>query len=87
MAMIYVELLDSEKDYLITVPINEEGVEELYTNNIFKDAYISKNMQYMVFHEDMYNYMESRLFDIINVEMGTLINMYEEEIIDNSILS
>ena len=81
--MTHVDLLDPEKDYLIIVPINDEGVDELYRNDIFKDDYISKNMQDMVFHEDMYIYMENRLFDIINVEMDILINMYEEEIVDS----
>ena len=31
--------------------------------------------------------MESRLLDFINVEMGTLINMYEEEIIESDRIS
>ena len=85
--MTHVDLLDPEKDYLIIVPINDEGVDELYRNDIFKDDYISKNMQYMVFHEDTYIYMENRLFDIINVEMDMLINMYEEEIVDSEKLN
>lgn len=85
--MAHADLLDPEKDYLIIVPTNNEGVDELYRNDIFKDNYISKNMQYMIFHEDVYNYMENRLFDIINMKMDTLINMYEEEIIENEKLN
>ena len=81
--MMNVDILDPEKDYLIIVPLNQIGEDELYRNEIFKDAYISNNLQYMVFHEDQYNYMEPRLFDIINIELGTMINMYEEEIVEN----
>ena len=36
----------------------------------------------LIFYEDTFYYMESKLFDFINVECDTLINMYEEEILD-----
>lgn len=74
------EYLDLEKDYFILVPLNEEGLNELYSYDIYKDDYVSNNIKAMIFHEDTFCYMESRLFDFINVECNLLINIYEEEI-------
>ena len=78
-----VKALNPEKDYLILVPVNQEGEDELYRGEIHNDEYIGHNFRYMLFHEEQYVYMESALFDIINVELGTLINMYEEEIVES----
>ena len=50
------QYLDIDKDYLIIVPLNDDGKNELYENNIYRDGYISKNLKYMSFHEDTYIY-------------------------------
>ena len=78
------EFLDLEHKYMILVPLNEDGLEELYQYNIYKDGKISENMKAMSFYEDTYSYMEDRLFDFINLVCGSLINMYEEEVIENN---
>lgn len=76
------ECIDPTHEYRILVPINEKAAELLYRGEIYEDGEVSGDMLGLSFGEDTFYYMESRLFDFINVECGTLINMYEEEILD-----
>ena len=78
------QFLDLTHEYLILVPLNETGVEDLYQGNIYKGNFINANFKYMLFNEETYYFLEKKLFDFINVECDMLINMYEEEIADPS---
>lgn len=76
------ECIDPTHEYRILVPVNDEAAELLYQGEIYINGEISNDMTGLIFFEDTFYYMESKLFDFINVECGTLINMYEEEILD-----
>ena len=75
--------LDLSHNYYIIVPLDAEGIERLYRYDIYFNGEIRSDMAVLVFHEDVFYYMEPRLFDFINVECGLLINMYEEETLEN----
>lgn len=76
------ECIDPIHKYRILVSINEKATDLLYRGEIYIDGEISPDLICLSFGEDTFYYMETRLFDFINVECGTLINMYEEEILD-----
>ena len=76
------ECIDPAHEYRILVPVNDEATELLYKGEIYINGEISNDMIGLIFYEDTFYYMESKLFDFINVECDTLINMYEEEILD-----
>lgn len=76
------ECINPTHEYRILVPIDKEAAAKLYQGEIYTDGEISSDMVGLVFKEDTFYYMESKIFDFINVECNTLINMYEEEILD-----
>ncbi|MCR5629642.1 hypothetical protein [Eubacterium sp.] len=85
----YREYLDLSHWYRILVPKTKEAENDLYDNNFFDENNdcIKEEFDYMEFHEDTFCFLESRLFDFINVELDIIINMYEDEIINNDQLS
>ena len=80
------EYLDLTHWYRVLVPKTKEAENKLYDDDYFDESNdcIKDEFDYMEFHEDTFCFLENRLFDFINVELGILINMYEDEIIDNN---
>jgi len=76
------EYLDLNHEYRILVPRDKDSEELLYRGEIYSMQDSSSSFSVMTFHEDVYGYLEDRLFDIINLKLDILINMYEEEIIE-----
>lgn len=84
MSLKFNEYVDPNHKYYILAPLNEEGIEQLNQYNFYdKNGGINNNFIAMEFDEETFLFMESRLFDFLNVKMDLLINMYEEEIIEN----
>ena len=76
--------LDLSQDYRILVSLDEESTNKLWSCELYdeEDGGINRNMICLSFHEDTFYYMEDYIFNLLNVKLGLLINMYEEEYID-----
>ncbi|MCQ2512991.1 MAG: hypothetical protein MJ092_06380 [Lachnospiraceae bacterium] len=76
------EYLDLSHEYRILVPKDKVSEEILYRGEIYDIQDLSNYFHVMEFHEDVYGYLEDRLFDFINIKLDILINMYDEEILE-----
>jgi len=71
-------------EYKIIAPKNAEAMEKLYRNDIYDESgKIDSCFESMTFYEDSYYPLEDILFDPINAKCDSLINMYEEEVIEH----
>lgn len=78
------ERLDiNEHAYVILVPLSEEAQERMDQYDIYDDGEVAECFKSMIFGIETEEYMEVRLFDLINAKLDILINIYEEEIIEN----
>lgn len=78
------ERLDiNEHAYVILVPLSEEAQERMDQYDIYDNGEVAECFKSMVFGLETEEYMEVRLFDLINAKLDILINIYEEEIIEN----
>lgn len=78
------ERLDiNEHAYVILVPLSEEAQERMEQYDIYDNGEVAECFKSMVFGLETEEYMEIRLFDLINAKLDILINIYEEEIIEN----
>ena len=78
------EKLDmNEHAYVILVPLSEEAQERMDQYDIYDNGEVAECFKSMVFGLETEEYMEIRLFDLINAKLDILINIYEEEIIQN----
>ena len=78
------ERLDiNEHAYVILVPLSEEAQERMDQYDIYDNGEVAECFKSMVFGLETEEYMEIRLFDLINAKLDILINIYEEEIIQN----
>ena len=78
------ERLDiNEHAYVILVPLSEEAQERMDQYDIYDNGEVAECFKSMVFGLETEEYMEIRLFDLINAKFDILINIYEEEIIEN----
>lgn len=78
------ERLDiNEHAYVILVPLSEEAQERMNQYDIYDNGEVAECFKSMVFGLETEEYMEIRLFDLINAKLDILINIYEEEIIEN----
>lgn len=78
------ERLDiNEHAYVILVPLSEESQERMDQYDIYDNGEVAECFKSMVFGLETEEYMEIRLFDLINAKLDILINIYEEEIIEN----
>ena len=84
---VFTEYLDIYHEYRVLVPLSEEAEERLYRGEIYDDGEISECFVKMVFNEEIFVYLENRLFDILNVKFNLLINMYEEEILEREYIT
>ena len=84
---VFTEYLDIYHEYRVLVPLSEEAEERLYRGEIYDDGEISECFVKMVFNEEIFVYLEDRLFDILNVKFNLLVNMYEEEILDREYIT
>ena len=84
---VFTEYLDIYHEYRVLVPLSEEAEERLYRGKIYDDGEISECFVKMVFNEEIFVYLEDRLFDILNVKFNLLINMYEEEILEREYIT
>jgi uncharacterized protein YqgQ len=84
---VFTEYLDIYHEYRVLVPLSEEAEERLYRGEIYDDGEISECFVKMVFNEEIFVYLEDRLFDILNVKFNLLINMYEEEILEREYIT
>lgn len=84
---VFTEYLDIYHEYRVIVPLSEEAEERLYRGEIYDDGEISECFAKMVFNEEIFVYLENRLFDILNVKFNLLVNMYEEEILDREYIT
>ena len=77
------EKLDiNEHAYVILVPLSEEAQERMDQYDIYDNGEVAECFKSMVFGLETEEYMEVRLFDLINAKLDILINIYEEEIRD-----
>ena len=59
-------------------------MDRLYLNDIYDErGEIDSCFESMTFFEDLYYPLETILFDPINIKCDSLINMYEEVVIEN----
>jgi hypothetical protein len=65
------------------VPLSEEAQERMDQYDIYDNGEVAECFKSMVFGLETEEYMEIRLFDLINAKLDILINIYEEEIIEN----
>lgn len=78
------ERLDiNEHAYVILVPLSEEAQARMDQYDIYDNGEVAECFKSMVFGLETEEYMEIRLFDLINAKLDILINIYEEEIIEN----
>ena len=78
------EILDiNEHAYVILVPLSEEAQERMDQYDIYDNGEVAECFKSMVFGIETEEYMEIRLFDLINAKLDILINIYEEEVIEN----
>ncbi len=78
------EMLDiNEHAHVILVPLSEEAQERMDRYDIYDDGEVAECFKSMVFGIETEEYMEVRLFDLINAKLDILINIYEEEVIEN----
>lgn len=78
------EKLDiNEHAYVILVPLSEAAQERMNQYDIYDDGEVADCFKTMIFGLETEEYMEVRLFDLINAKLDILINIYEEEIIAN----
>lgn len=73
----------NEHKFVILVPLSEDAQERMNLYDIYDNGEIADCFNSMVFDLETEEYMEVRLFDLINAELGTLINIYEEEYVVN----
>ena len=70
-------------EYKIIAPKTPEAMEKLYRYDIYAESgEIDSCFESMTFYEDSYYPLENILFDPINAKCDSLINMYEEEVIE-----
>ncbi len=72
-----------EHAFVILVPLSEEAQERMDQYDIYDDGEVADCFKSMVFGQETEEYMEVRLFDLINAKLDILINIYEEEVIEN----
>ena len=78
------ERLDiNEHAYVILVPLSEEAQTRMDQYDIYDNGEVAECFKSMVFGLETEEYMEIRLFDLINAKLDILINIYEEKIIEN----
>lgn len=72
-----------DHQYYIIVPKTTDALDRMYQYDIYdENGEIDTCFEYMTFFEDSYYVLEMILFDPINLKCGTLINLYEEEVIE-----
>ena len=72
-----------EHAFIILVPLSEEAQERMDQYNIYDGGEVAECFKSMVFGQETEEYLEVRLFDLINAKLDILINIYEEEVIEN----
>ena len=80
------KLNSSQHPYMILAPLSEEAEDKMYRYEIYdNNGNISDDFEYMLFDEETEEYVELRLFDLINAKFNIIINIYEEEVLDKNI--
>lgn len=78
------EILDlNEHAYVILTPLTEEAQERMDQYDIYDNGEVADCFKSMIFGIETEEYMEVRLFDLINAKLDIFINIYEEEVIEN----
>lgn len=78
------KLNSSQHPYMILAPLSEEAEDKMYRYEIYdNNGNISDDFEYMLFDEETEEYVELRLFDLINAKFNIIINIYEEEVLEN----
>ena len=71
------ERLDiNEHAYVILVPLSEEAQARMDQYDIYDNEEVAECFKSMVFGLETEEYMEIRLFDLINAKLDILINIY-----------
>ena len=77
-------LTDIKDQYRILVPLDMEAEDRMYRYEIYNDdANIDECFDYLIFNYETEEYIERRLFRLINAKFNIIINIYEEEILEN----
>ena len=78
------QYINLSHEYKIISPKTAEAMDRLYLNDIYDErGEIDSCFESMTFFEDLYYPLETILFDPINIKCDSLINMYEEVVIEN----
>ena len=77
------QYINLQHEYKVIAPKTAEAMERLYLNDIYDESgQIDSCFESMTFFEDSYYPLEMILFDPINIKCDSLINMYEEEVVE-----